>query len=140
VVGVIAVAVALAAADYSRPAADQDDIGTFAGKVIHGGAGRTISRKLYSDLHSFGNVPVTGSVVLLLILAVTCRSQVAAVLSRVAGLREAVIAVTLLAVVGTALNDSGIVIAQFALVLALLAIVGSGVAVPAVSEASPVAP
>jgi hypothetical protein len=130
VVGVVAVAVALAAADYSRPAADQTHIGRFAGEVLHGGAGRTIWRKLDSDLHSFGNVPVTGSVVLLIVVWVLWRRQVAAILRRVAGVRAAAVAVALLALVGTALNDSGVVIAQFALVLGLLAVVGAGLAEP----------
>jgi hypothetical protein len=136
VVGVVVVGVGLAAADYARPAADQTHIGTFAGEVLHGGAGRTLGRKLYSDAHSFGNVAVTGSVALLLVLAIVCRSQVDSVLRRVAGLREAVLAVALLAVVGTAVNDSGVVIAEFALVIALLAVVGAGLADP-VSDDSP---
>jgi hypothetical protein len=131
VAAVLLVAVALSAADYARPADQRTQIGTFAGEVLHGGAGRTIRRKLYSDLHSFGNVAVTGSVVLLLILVIVCRAQVGAVLRRVPGLRAAAISVALLAVIGTADNDSGVVIAQFALLIGLLAVVGSGLADPA---------
>jgi hypothetical protein len=130
VFGVAVLAVGLAAADYARPAADRTQIGTFAGEVLHGGAGRTISRKAYSSLHSFGNVAVTGSVVLVLLIAVVYRQQVGAILRRVPGLREAAIALALLAVVGTASNDSGVVIAEFVVVIGLLSVVGAGVADP----------
>lgn len=127
-VGVVVVAAALAAADYSRPAADQTHIGRFAGEVLHGGAARTVWRKLYSDLHSFGNVAVTGSVLLLLVVTIVCRAQVGSVLRRVAGVYEAAVSVAVLAVLGTAVNDSGVVIAEFALVTAVLAVVGAGLA------------
>ncbi|HTW21197.1 MAG TPA: hypothetical protein VME70_13410 [Mycobacteriales bacterium] len=135
VVVAVVLAVLVAAADYSRPAADRTQIGIFAGEVLHGGAGRTIHRKLYSNLHSFGDVAVTGSVAVLLIVAIVFRAQCGAVLRRVPGLRAAAIAITLLAVVGTATNDSGIVIAQFAALTGLLAIVGGGVADPCWSAA-----
>jgi hypothetical protein len=127
---VVMVAVSLAAVEYARPAADRNDIGTFAGEVLHGGAWRTVRRKLYSDLHSFGNVAVTGSVVLVVVLVIVCRRQVRGVLRRVPGLPEAGIAVGGLAVLGTAVNDSGVVIAQFAVLLGLFAIVGAGLAEP----------
>lgn len=129
-VAVVLIAIGLSAADYARPASQRTQIGTFAGEVLHGGAGRTVWRKLYSDLHSFGNVAVTGSVVAIVVVAIVCRAQVGAALSRVAGLREAVICVALLAALGTADNDSGVVVAEFALVLCLLAVVGAGVAEP----------
>jgi hypothetical protein len=136
VIGAIVVGVGVAAADYSRPAADQTHIGTFAGQVLHGGAARTLARKLYSDDHSFGNVAVTGSVALLIIVAIVWREHVSTALRRVAGLREAAIALGLLAAVGTAVNDSGVVIAEFALVTGLLAVVGAGVASPESAVAS----
>lgn len=136
VVGVLVVAVGLAAADYSRPAADQTHIGTFAGEVLHGGAGRTLWRKLYSDVHSFGNVAVTGSVVLLVVVVIGWRRQVGVILRRVGGLTEAAISLGLLAALGTAVNDSGVVIAQFVLITGLLAVVGAGLADPALDVAS----
>jgi len=126
----VGLAVVVAAADYARPAADRTQIGTFAGEVLHGGAGRTINRKLYSNLHSFGDVAVTGSVALLLIAAIVFRAQFGTVIRRVLGLREAVITLALLAVVGTATNDSGIVIAEFVVLSGLFAVVAAGVAGP----------
>jgi hypothetical protein len=136
VVGVLLIGVAVSAADYSRPAGSRTQIGNFAGEVLHGGAGRTLWRKLDSDLHSFGNVAVTGSVVLLIIVVVAWHQQVGAVLRRVGGLRDAAISVALLAAIGTADNDSGVVIAEFALVIGLLAVVGAGVADPGSGVAS----
>ncbi len=130
VLAAVVVAVGFAAADYARPAADRTQIGTFAGEVLHGGAGRTVSRKLSSSLHSFGNVAVTGSVVVLLILAVAYRAEVATILARVPGLRAAATAIASLAVIGTATNDSGVVIAEFALMIGAFAVIGVGVAGP----------
>lgn len=140
VVGVAVLAVVVALADYSRPPDSQTHIGRFAGEVIHGGAGRTISRKLYSADHSFGNVPITASVALLVLAMVVWHRQTGEILARVAGLREAAIAVGALAVLGSALNDSGIVIAQFALISAFLAVVGAGLADPGSAGASRRAP
>ena len=130
VVVAVVLAVVVAAADYARPAADRTQIGTFAGEVLHGGAGRTINRKLYSNLHSFGDVAVTGSVAVLLIAAIVFHEQFGTVIRRVLGLREAVITLALLAVVGTATNDSGIVIAEFVVLSGLFAVVAAGVAGP----------
>jgi hypothetical protein len=140
VIGVVLVGVALSAADYARPAGDRTQIGNFAGEVLHGGAGRTLRRKLYSDVHSFGNVAVTGSVLLLLLAVIACHEQAGIILRRVAGLREAAFAVALLAAVGTADNDSGVVVAEFALVTCLLAVVGAGLTDPVSDVASGRAP
>jgi hypothetical protein len=130
VIGIAVLAVAVAAADYARPAADRTHIGTFAGQVIHGGAGRVISRKLYSETHSLGNVAVTGSVVLLVIVAVVARQGLVTRLRALSGLAESMAAVAVLAVLGSVLNDSGIVVAQFAAGIALLAVVGAGLVGP----------
>jgi hypothetical protein len=130
VVAALALAAALSAADYARPASERTQIGNFAGEVLHGGAGRTLSRKAYSDFHSFGNVAVTGSVLLLIVVVVVFHQQVGLILRRVIGLWEAAIAVALLAAIGTADNDSGVVIAEFVLVVGLLAVVGAGLTDP----------
>lgn len=128
VVGVIAVATGLAAVDYSRPASKRTHIGNFAGEVLHGGAGRTIWRKLDSDVHSFGNVAVTGSVALLIILMIVERQRLQQILGTVPGLTAAAWSIGALAALGTAVNDSGVVIAQFILLPAVFAVVGVGLA------------
>jgi hypothetical protein len=135
-VGVALIAVAVALADYSRPTSSQTHIGRFVGDVLHGGAGRTISRKLYSADHSFGNVPVTASVVLLVVAIAVWHRQAGQILGRVVGLREAAITLGVFAVLGSTLNDSGVVVAQFALVSAFLAVVGSCAADPTLPDSA----
>ncbi len=73
---------------------------------------------------------MTGSVLLLIVVVVVFHQQVGLILRRVTGLWEAAIAVALLAAIGTADNDSGVVIAEFVLVIGLLAVVGAGLTDP----------
>src|SRR5450432_4836399 len=51
-IGVAAVGVVLAfgLADYARPASAQTHLGRFVGRILHGGAGTVLDRKLHSDL------------------------------------------------------------------------------------------
>ncbi|HEU0129536.1 MAG TPA: hypothetical protein VFQ85_00915 [Mycobacteriales bacterium] len=112
----LAVSVAVAAADYARPAADRTHLGRFVGEVLHGGAGNTLARKAGAALHS-----VTGTWYPLLVVGSLWAAV--AVLRRLRG-DETVLptarALAALWLVGSLLNDSG----------AMVAGVGMAVAVP----------
>jgi hypothetical protein len=105
------------------------------GQVLHGGAGRVVRRKLDASLGSFTNVALTVLVALVLVVVVAGRPQVAAMLRRVPGLREAALALGLLALLGTFLNDSGVVVGGTVLMLTVLAIAASGLAPEGVPRA-----
>jgi hypothetical protein len=126
-VAVLAVVIVVALADYSRPSADQTHVGRFVGQVLHGGAGHVIRRKLDASLGSFATPGFTGLAAVALILLVLDRRRVAATLQRISGLPEAATALVLLAVLGTFLNDSGIVVGGAVIMLATLAVGASGV-------------
>ena len=129
-VTVVALAVGVALIDYARPADDQTHVGRFVGEVLHGGAGETVRRKLDASLTSFKSVALSILVGVLIVVVVAARQQVAAALRRVDGLTEAAIALVVLAVLGTFLNDSGVVVAGTVILLAVFA-AGAGGLVPA---------
>jgi hypothetical protein len=135
VVAAVALAVGVALIDYARPADDQTHVGRFVGEVLHGGAGKTLHRKFDASLHSFKSVSLTILVVVLVIVVVAARRQVAEMLQRVDGLREAALALVVLAVLGTFLNDSGVVVAGSVILLAVFA-AGAGGLVPARNDGS----
>jgi hypothetical protein len=119
-------AVGVALLDYARPVADQTHVGRFVGEVLHGGAWRTVRRKLDASLGSFGNIAVTGFVVATISVAIVGRQRIAVALRTVPGLTSGMVGVALLAVLGTFLNDSGVVVAAAALLLGGLAPVAGG--------------
>lgn len=124
----IVVVVGVALLDYARPHDAQTHLGRFVGSVLHGGAGDTVSRKADAALHSFGNVPVTGLVVLVVVLGLFARRRVAGYARATPGLATTGVVVVVLAVVGSAVNDSGIVVAAMAAVAGLLPPVAAAVA------------
>jgi hypothetical protein len=126
VAGVALLAVGVALADYARPAADQTHVGQFVGQVLHGGAWRVVRRKLDASLGSFGNVAITGFVLLAAMAALVARRALLRGLRTVPGLLNAAVAVGLLAVLGTFLNDSGIVVASSALWLGVFTLAAPG--------------
>jgi hypothetical protein len=120
VVGVtVAVVVVIALADYARPAADQTHIGHFVGQLLHGGSSTVVRRKLHAMLASIGGTVATVVVVAAVVLATVCRRRLGRALDRTPGLRAAAVAVTVVAVLGSVLNDSGITVAAMAVVVAL---------------------
>jgi hypothetical protein len=125
-VGVAALAVLVALADYARPPADQTHVGRFVGQVLHGGAGHVIHRKLGSSLNSFDSPGFTGLVAAAVVLVAFDRRRVIATLQRINGLPQAALALILLAVLGTFLNDSGVVVGGSVVMLAVLAVGASG--------------
>ena len=131
ILGAAALAVGVAFADYARPAADQTHVGRFVGQVLHGGAGRVVHRKFDASLGSFGNVANTSFVAVLALAALLSRQRVVPALRRVPGLLPATVAVAVLAVLGTLLNDSGVVVGVAALYLALCAVAAAAPGLPA---------
>ena len=131
----VALAVGVALIDYARPADDQTHVGRFVGEVLHGGAGKTIHRKFDASLNSFKSVSLTILVAVLVVVVVRARRQVTEALRRVDGLGEAALALVVLAVLGTFLNDSGVVVAGTVILLAVFA-AGAGGLVPARNDGS----
>lgn len=126
--GAVAV-MAIAVADYLRPAADRTHLGRFVGQILDGTALTIVQRKLQANL----NV-LTGSVLSLLavvLLAVVLwqwldRSSAGRryVRARSPYAEAAVIAVLVMAFVGFAANDSGIAIIAAALVVVVPPVLG----------------
>ena len=131
----IALAVGVALLDYARPADSQTHVGRFVGAVLHGGAGKTIHRKFDASLTSFKSVALTILVGILIVIVVAARREVAAVLRSIDGLSEAALALVVLAVLGTFLNDSGVVVAGTVILLTVFA-AGAGGLIPARNDGS----
>lgn len=126
-VGVVAVAVLVALADYARPKADQTHVGRFVGQALHGGAGHVIHRKLASSLSSFDTPGYTGLVAAVVVLVLIDRRRNVSALRGVSGMPSAALALVVLAVLGTFLNDSGVVVAGAVMLITVLAVGASGV-------------
>jgi hypothetical protein len=133
--GAAVLAVGVALLDYARPADSQTHVGRFVGQVLHGGAGRVVHRKFDASLQSFRSIALSVLVLIVIVVVVFARGQVADLLRRIDGLTEAAIALAVLAVLGTFLNDSGVVVGG---TVALLAVLTAGAAglVPARNDGS----
>ncbi|HVY09312.1 MAG TPA: hypothetical protein VHB18_04100 [Mycobacteriales bacterium] len=124
-VATLLVAVGVALADYSRPATSQSHVGRFVGQVLHGGAGTEIHRKLDASLSTFGATVGTFVVVVAIAGAIAAWPRIMAALRSLPGLMPAAVAATVTAVLGVALNDSGIPIAAMATIVGVSAIFGA---------------
>ncbi|MET7298117.1 hypothetical protein [Embleya sp. NPDC005575] len=123
--GAVVVIGTIAVLDWRRPAASRSHLGRFVQEVVDGDAGDTLHRKIMGNLHSFTTpftliIPV---VFVLLILAVRDPAKwrapaLARSFEAVPWLRSTLIACWLTAVVGYAVNDSGIQIPAVALTIA----------------------
>lgn len=122
----VAVAVAVAIADYSRPATDQTHVGRFVGQVLHGGASTEVRRKLDAAIASLGWTIGTFVVVIAVVLAVLTRTRIRRALAASSGAAAGAVAVTVVAVLGAALNDSGITVSAMAAIVAVSALYGGG--------------
>jgi hypothetical protein len=107
----LAAGVGVAALDYLRPANKQTHVGRFVGQVLHGGAWQVVHRKIDAVLASFDNPVVTAAVVVAVVVAVVLHRRYATPYAVAA----AVMSVAVLAVIGTALNDSGVFVAAAAM-------------------------
>jgi hypothetical protein len=123
----VAVVVLVGVADHARGAGAQTHLGRFIGQLLHGGAGTDIQRRLSAVVRSFGNVPLTLLVVAAAVLALASRDFLRRQASVVAGLPAALAGVATIAVLGTVLNDSGVVVAGFAVIMTVAALAGAGV-------------
>lgn len=119
VTGVVAVGVALA--DYARPATSQTHVGRFVGQVLHGGAGAEVHRKFDASLSTFGPTVGTFVAAVAIVTAIASWPRLVSALDSLPGLRTGAVAATVTAVLGVALNDSGIPIAAMAVVVGLSA-------------------
>jgi hypothetical protein len=138
-VATLVVAVGVALADYSRPATDQSHVGRFVGQILHGGAGVEVHRKLNASLSTFG--PTVGTFVagVAIITAIASWPKITAALRNTPGLTAGAVAATVTAVLGVALNDSGIPISAMAVMVGVSAIYGAigGPANPAETAPAP---
>jgi hypothetical protein len=101
-------------ADLARPAAHRTHLGRFAAKVIHGGAGTIIRRKLAANWSILTSSPWTLLVPVLVVGVVLLARRPGGWLSthreRDRGVRAALAGALVLAVVGTVANDSGVAV------------------------------
>src|SRR5262249_414067 len=96
-------------------------------------ASTVVRRKFHASLNSFGNVAVTGFVGAVIVGVLAARRPIVRALNEVPGLFAACIGVALLALLGTFLNDSGVIIAEMALLVTVLAAVAAGLDVVGVA-------
>jgi hypothetical protein len=120
------VAVGLGVADYSRPATAQTHVGRFVGQVLHGGAGTEVHRKLDAALGTFGWTIGTFVLCFSIALAPLTWRRMRDGLAAVPGGTAAAASALVVGVLGAALNDSGVVIAAMASIVATSAFVGAG--------------
>src|SRR5664279_1822112 len=120
----VAVVAGFAVADYQRPVLARTHLGRFVDQLLHGGAGAVIRRKAQANaellLHSVWSpfVPL----LVLLAAAIVLRPDrmgaggLARAYDRAPTLRVGLLAVLVTAVVGFAVNDSGIAVPSLAIV------------------------
>jgi hypothetical protein len=115
---------AFALYDYSRPPLERTHLGRFIGQITDGTAGSVVSRKLDNSLSTFTDGWarwITVGWILLALAAYVCHRQRRLRLPTAVDRRTAgglLGALLVLAVLGTALNDSGVEIAAFTFYLA----------------------
>ncbi|HEX3706354.1 MAG TPA: hypothetical protein VHV76_06955 [Mycobacteriales bacterium] len=124
-VATVVVVIGVALADYSRPATSQSHVGRFVGQVLHGGAGAEVHRKLDASLSTFGATVGTFVAAVALAAAVAAWPRITASLRSTPGLTAGAVAATVTAILGVALNDSGVPIAAMAAIVGISAIYGA---------------
>ncbi len=116
-----AVVVGLAAIDLARPAASRTHLGRFAHRVLDGEAGSILHRKLAANWAILTSSPWTLLVPLVVIgfavLALGRRGPLASLVRDRPDLRTLVVASLVMAAIGFAVNDSGIVVPALQLTL-----------------------
>lgn len=115
VLALVAVVVLVAVGDYLRPVDTRTHIGRFVADVIDGDAGHVIARKARASLKSFTNVPALLAVAASVVAVIAARRRLAPTLFAPATL----VLLAGLAFLGSALNDSGVVVAAFVAVAAV---------------------
>jgi hypothetical protein len=117
--GAFALAVAIALADYSRPASSQTHVGRFVGQLLHGGAGTEVGRKAHAALATVGFTVSTAVVVACLVTGWLCRDRLRRTTEADAGVLALAAGAVTVAVLGSALNDSGLDIAAIVAAVAV---------------------
>jgi hypothetical protein len=110
-VGAVVLAVGIALADYSRPASSQTHVGRFVGQLLHGGAGTEAGRKAHAALATVGFTVSTAVVVACLVAGWLCRDRLRRTAKADVGVLGFGAGAVTVAVLGSALNDSGLDIA-----------------------------
>src|SRR4051794_24778925 len=123
----VVVVIAAGALDHARGSGAETHLGRFVGQLLGGGGDSDVRRRLTAVGTSLGNVPFTLLVVAAVAVIIAARDPLRRRLAAVDGLPAAAAAVATVAVLGTLLNDSGVVVAAFVLILAVGAIGGAGV-------------
>jgi hypothetical protein len=112
--GTAALVVGLAAIDLARPAANRTHLGRFAHRVLNGEAGSILHRKLAANWAILTSSPWTLLVPVVVIgfavLALGRRGPLASLVRDRPDLRTLVVASLVMAAIGFAVNDSGIVV------------------------------
>ncbi len=114
----LALAVAIGAIDAARPPDRRTHIGRFVADLVHGHLDPVADRKWRAMVRSFGNVALDVFVALTVVAAVRLRERVPA------RLRAPLVAVAVVGVLGTLLNDSGVVVATGAALAVVPALIG----------------
>jgi hypothetical protein len=109
--------------DYHRPPDRRTHIGRFVAQVMDGSAGSVVSRKLAANLGQLVSSPflplVIGTVVVVAVALLRHRPRLDRALRATPGLGPALVGVTLCAVLGGLLNDSGVTVTGIMLSVAL---------------------
>jgi len=128
--GAVAVVAATAVADYLRAPEERSHFGRFVAAVLDGTAGATLHRKLAANLDLLVAGPHTYAALGLVLLATWCvlrpPAVVQATFAAVPGARPAAVAVTVLAWLGFATNDSGIAVPLLVALVAAPAMLALG--------------
>ena len=107
--------------DYARPASARTHLGRFVGKILHGGAWTVLERKGRADLDllvtNVGTLVVPVIIAVALWLVLRPRPRLAVAYARLPELRYGLISLSVLALVGLVVNDSGLAIPAVAVLL-----------------------
>ncbi|XVQ09883.1 hypothetical protein ACQP1W_46450 [Spirillospora sp. CA-255316] len=125
---------ALSWLDARRPADARSHLGDFWVRLLDGGAGPVLERKLDSMLNSLGSawltLPALAVLVLLMALPLRRDGLLGPLLRDIPALRMALPAVLVTAVAGFAVNDSGIAVPALAALIAVPATLATALARP----------
>jgi LPXTG-motif cell wall-anchored protein len=126
--------VALGMLDHARPASEQTHLGRFVGRLLDGEAGLILRRKMQGniDLFTASVFPVLGVLVVALgaLYAWRRRNDLAVLLRDRRAVRAFLAGFGTVAILGLALNDSGIAVPAVMLAVAVPRVLASMVPVP----------
>ena len=129
----VAAVCVLAAFDYARPPSRQTHLGRFVGEVLHGGAWTVVRRKAVADFDLLTHSVLTLLVPVLVVAAIILVRRPPGVLrvafEHVPVLRPTLIAVLVMSVVASVVNDSGAAVPALVILVvvpAVMSVVASG--------------